>query len=142
VSEYAELEKLDGYGGVEYRRVAISAHKEPTAAILKLHQLIQEVPDTVIIASVGRSNGLGPVLAANSTVPVITVPNTKDVLTNAREDVWSALNMPSDVPVLTMINPKNAVQAAQLILASRNPYLYMKTRIKREAKFANVVAIK
>ena len=54
--------------------VTCSIHKEPIAGAGILNKLIQEVPDSVVIAFIGRSNGAGPVLSAQSTVPVITVP--------------------------------------------------------------------
>lgn len=141
LTEYSVLDRLANQGGLEVVRIARSAHKQTVATICELHRLVQEVSDTVIIASVGRSNGLGPILAANSTVPVITVPNTKDSKTDVYRDVWSALNMPSDVPVLTAINPANAIQAAQIILSGRNPYQYMLVRLKQEQKFMNPLVL-
>src|SRR5262249_60265271 len=50
--------------------VPCSVHKEPVAAARTLHRLAQEIPDTVVIAFIGRSNGAGPVLSAMSTTPV------------------------------------------------------------------------
>jgi phosphoribosylaminoimidazole carboxylase / phosphoribosylaminoimidazole-succinocarboxamide synthase len=49
--------------------VTCSVHKEPTTAVNIFHRLIQEVPDSVVIAYIGRSNGAGPSLSAMSTVP-------------------------------------------------------------------------
>ena len=93
--------------------VTCSIHKEPIAGANKLAQLIQEVPDSVVIANIGRSNGAGPVLSAMSTIPVITVPaSARDF----PEDVWSSLRAPSKVPVMTVLEPSNAVLAALQIL--------------------------
>src|SRR3989344_4058728 len=115
-----------------------SLHKEPVCACRELVRLAQEVPDTVIIAYVGRSNGAGPTLAANTCVPVITVPaNWKEF----PRDVWSSLRAPSDVPVLTVLDPANAVLAALQILAMRNPRLYALLRIRQEERFVNVVVL-
>ena len=82
--------------------VTCSVHKEPIAGASILNKLIQEVPDRVVIAFIGRSNGAGPVLSAQSTVPVITVPaSAKDF----PEDVWSSLRAPSKMPVMTVLEP-------------------------------------
>jgi phosphoribosylaminoimidazole carboxylase/phosphoribosylaminoimidazole-succinocarboxamide synthase len=118
--------------------VTCSIHKEPVAGAATFHRLVQEIPDTVVIANIGRSNGAGPVLSAMSTVPVITVP------ASAREfpdDVWSSLRAPSAVPVMTVLEPSNAVLAALQILSSRNPRLYARLRGQIESRTVNTVLI-
>ncbi|MEA2988550.1 MAG: phosphoribosylaminoimidazole carboxylase / phosphoribosylaminoimidazole-succinocarboxamide synthase [Alphaproteobacteria bacterium] len=118
--------------------VTCSVHKEPVAATAVLHRLVQEVPDTVVIAYIGRSNGAGPTLSASSTVPVITVP------AGAREfpeDVWSSLRAPSNVPVMTVLEPANAVLAALQILSARNPRLYAEVRAEIENRAVNMLPI-
>src|SRR6202022_4419199 len=40
--------------------VTCSVHKEPAAAASILHRMAQEIPDSVVIAYIGRSNGAGP----------------------------------------------------------------------------------
>jgi phosphoribosylaminoimidazole carboxylase/phosphoribosylaminoimidazole-succinocarboxamide synthase len=118
--------------------VTCSIHKEPVAGAGILNRMIQEVPDTVVIANIGRSNGAGPVLSALSTVPVITVPaNAKDF----PEDVWSSLRAPSKVPVMTVMEPSNAVLAALQILSARNPRIYARLRTEIESRTANVLTI-
>ena len=76
----------------------------------------------VIIAMVGMSNGLGPMLAARTSWPVVTIPLTAD---ENPLDIWSSLNVPSQVPLLMIMSKKNAVLAALNILAQKNPYAYM-----------------
>lgn len=118
--------------------VTCSIHKEPVAGAAILHKMIQEVPDSVVIANIGRSNGAGPTLSAMSTVPVITVP------ANAREfpeDVWSSLRGPSNVPVMTVLEPANAVLAALQILSARNPRIYARVRGEIENRTTNTIAI-
>ena len=78
----------------------------------------QEVPDSVVIAYIGRSNGAGPTLSAMSTIPVITVPAS---IKEFPDDLWSSLRAPSNVPVMTVLEPSNAVLAALQILSARNP---------------------
>jgi len=118
--------------------VTCSVHKEPVAAAAILHRLIQEVPDTIVIANIGRSNGAGPTLSAMSTVPVITVPaNAKEF----PEDVWSSLRAPSKVPVMTVLEPANAVLAALQILSARNPRIYAHIRGEIENRTVNTLTI-
>lgn len=118
--------------------VVCSMHKEPVRAMLELQRLVQEVPDTVVIALVGMSNGAGPTLSAATTVPVITVPASATEFPN---DVWSSLRTPSNVPVMTVMNPKNAALAALNILSARNPAIYKELRYDLEARLMNVVPI-
>ncbi|HZT27677.1 MAG TPA: phosphoribosylaminoimidazolesuccinocarboxamide synthase [Pseudolabrys sp.] len=118
--------------------VTCSIHKEPVAGAAILHRLAQEIPDTVVIAFIGRSNGAGPVLSALSNVPVITVPaSAKDF----PEDVWSSLRAPSAVPVMTVLEPSNAVLAALQILSARNPRLYAKLRGDIEKRTVNTIQL-
>jgi phosphoribosylaminoimidazole carboxylase/phosphoribosylaminoimidazole-succinocarboxamide synthase len=118
--------------------VTCSIHKEPVAGANKLAHLIQEVPDSVIIANIGRSNGAGPVLSAQSTIPVITVPaSARDF----PEDVWSSLRAPSKVPVMTVLEPANAVLAALQILSARNPRIYAHLRSEIESRAVNTLTI-
>jgi phosphoribosylaminoimidazole carboxylase/phosphoribosylaminoimidazole-succinocarboxamide synthase len=118
--------------------VTSSVHKEPVAAAAILHRMAQEVPDSVMIAYIGRSNGAGPTLSAMSTVPVITVPaSARDF----PEDVWSSLRSPSKVPVMTVLEPSNAVLAALQILSARNPRIYARLRTEIESRTVNVLTI-
>jgi phosphoribosylcarboxyaminoimidazole (NCAIR) mutase len=100
--------------------------------------MLQNVPDSVVIAYVGMSNAAGPMLSANSMAPVITVPAS---LSNFHEDVWSSLRMPSNVPVSTVLNPANAFLAALRILAMRNPFFYALLAGELEKRVVNTVVI-
>jgi phosphoribosylcarboxyaminoimidazole (NCAIR) mutase len=73
------------------------------------------------------------VVAASSLHPVIACPvfhDEGDYLIN----IHSTLQMPSDVPVMTVLNPKNAALAAVKILAASDEGL----RKKIEKRIANV----
>ena len=118
--------------------VTCSAHKQPILAARTLQRLLQDVPDTVVIAHIGRSNGAGPTLSALSTAPVITVPAGLKEFPN---DVWSSLRAPSNVPVMTVLEPANAVLAALQILSARNPRLYARVRGEIEARAINVIEV-
>ena len=118
--------------------VTRSAHKEPVAAASTLHSMVQEVPDSVVIAYIGRSNGAGPILSALTTIPVITVPAS---VKEFPEDVWSSLRAPSNVPVMTVLEPSNAVLAALQILSARNPRIYTQLRGEIENRTLNIAPI-
>jgi phosphoribosylaminoimidazole carboxylase/phosphoribosylaminoimidazole-succinocarboxamide synthase len=118
--------------------VTCSVHKQPVAAAGILDRMAHEIPDSVVIAYIGRSNGAGPTLSAISTVPVITVPaSVKDF----PSDVWSSLRAPSNVPVMTVLEPANAVLAAIQILSARNPRLYAHVRGEIENRTVNTIQI-
>jgi phosphoribosylaminoimidazole carboxylase PurE protein len=118
--------------------VTCSVHKEPVAAASILHRMAQDVPDSVVIAYIGRSNGAGPTISAMSTIPVITVPAS---VKEFPEDVWSSLRAPSKVPVMTVLEPANAVLAALQILSARNPRLYAHLRAEIESRTVNTIQI-
>jgi phosphoribosylaminoimidazole carboxylase / phosphoribosylaminoimidazole-succinocarboxamide synthase len=118
--------------------VTCSVHKEPVNAAGIFHRMVQEVPDTVVIAYIGRSNGAGPTLSAMSTVPVITVPAS---IKEFPDDLWSSLRAPSAVPVMTVLDPGNAVLAALQILSGRNPLLYAKERGEIENRTVNTIQL-
>ena len=125
-----------GHASVEITTITCSAHKSPVTAYNCLNIALQKNPNSVVISFIGKSNGAGPMLSAICTVPVITVPVTAKEFPN---DIWSSLRTPSDVPVLTVLEPKNAVLAALQILAARNPALYAKLRYYQEKRLSNVI---
>ncbi len=114
--------------GIDMIDVALSVHKSPAKALAKLEEILQAYPDGgVIIVKVGRSNGLGPILAARTSWPVIACPAS---LKDFPEDVWSSLRMPFQVPLLTAWPDENAILAAFNILSQKNPAMY--TQIQDE----------
>ncbi len=110
--------------------VTLSGHKSPVIAINKLEELMAKYPDGgVIVAKVGRSNGLGPILSARTSWPVIAIPATME---KSPEDIWSSLRMPSAVPLSTAWPESNAIGQAMNILAQKNPVIYMLTQFELE----------
>src|SRR5205085_10621886 len=103
-----------------------------------LNPMSREVPESVVTAFIGRSNGAGPVLSAQSTIPVITVPASAKAFP---EDVWSSLRAPSKVPVMTVLEPSTAVLAALQILSARNPRIYAQVRSDIESRMVNTLTI-
>ena len=118
------LPEVPNLTGVNVEKVvAYSGHKAPCTSISKLEDILASYPEGgVIIALIGMSNGLGPILAARTSLQVISVPLT---VKEKPHDVWSSLEMPNKVPNATILAPENAVLAALNILAQKNPVAYM-----------------
>lgn len=108
---------------IRVENIAVSGHKSPGRCLNVLEGTLSIFPEGgVLIAMVGMSNGLGPMLAARTSWPVITIPLTAE---ENSLDVWSSLSVPSQVPLMTILSKKNAILAAFNILAQKNPYAYM-----------------
>ena len=98
-----------------------SAHKTPEKA-LKLINKGNKMKNVCYVTIAGRSNALSGLVAANSVHPVIACPpfsSKEDYLIN----IHSTLQMPSETPVLTVIDAGNAALAVVRILASGNATL-------------------
>jgi 5-(carboxyamino)imidazole ribonucleotide mutase len=111
-----------GNSGLTMEVVTISGHKSTQRAIDKLNEIeAANMANTIIISFVGMSNGLGPVLAAHTTIPVIAVPAS---FKSFHDDVYSSLRMPSDCPMTTIVSHDNAILAVLNILTMNNPAIY------------------
>ena len=107
--------------------VTKSAHKSTRESLDKLEEILGKYPDGgCVVAKVGRSNGLGPVVAARTSWPVIAIPAT---LGKNPEDVWSSVRMPSLVPLMTVWPEYNALLAAANVLGQKNPAIYAMRQI-------------
>ena len=105
-------DKLDEFN-IPWEQHAASAHKEPrkVLAILETHQ---SEKDLVYITIAGRSNALSGFVAANSEHPTLACPpfsDKADMLVN----IHSTLQMPSNTPVMTVIDPGNCALAVKRI---------------------------
>jgi len=104
--------KLDDYG-VSWEQHAASAHKQP----LKVLEILDDNKDKeniIYITIAGRSNALSGFVAANSNFPTLGCPpfsDKSDMLVN----IHSTLQMPSNTPVLTVIDPGNCALAVKRI---------------------------
>ncbi len=95
---------------------ACSAHKE-TKRLLELIEGWENSGDSIVYVTVaGRSNALSGVVACNTKHPVLAVPPFKDK-DDFMVNINSTLQMPSNTPVLTVLEPKNAAQAIERIFA-------------------------
>ncbi len=121
------LKKFD----IPYEIRVISAHKVPEMLIEYVKKMNKE-KEVVYVTIAGRSNGLSGATAGSSMHPVIACPPFKDkhdYLIN----IHSTLQMPSDTPVLTVLEPQNCALAAAKIFSLSNKALRkkMETHIKK-----------
>lgn len=104
--------KLDKYSIVWEQHVA-SAHKEPLK-VLKILNTNKDEKDIVYITIAGRSNALSGFVAANSEFPTLACPPFSDKA-DMMVNIHSTLQMPSNTPVLTVIDPGNCALAVKRI---------------------------
>ncbi len=117
--------------GVESEVIVASAHKVPKK-VADIVEKYNSVEDVVFVGVAGRSNALSGVLAANSVHPVFACPPFKDK-TDMMVNLNSSLMMPSDTPVMTVIDPANLVLSVVKIFAEKDASLRVKV-IERIAK--------
>lgn len=113
--------------GVRFEEIVASAHKNPEK-ILKLLKKTNASKDAIVYITIaGRSNALSGMIAANSKHPVIACPPFKDKR-DYQINIHSTLQMPSETPVLTIIDPVNAALAAVRLLGLQNANLSQKVK--------------
>lgn len=108
----AELDKW----GVPSLVHVLSAHKVPEMLIDLIAEYNESEASIVYVTIAGRSNGLSGVTAGSAVHPVIACPpfaSKEDMILNLN----STLQMPSDVPVLTLLDPVNCALAVVRIFA-------------------------
>ncbi|MEE8341674.1 MAG: AIR carboxylase family protein [Candidatus Neomarinimicrobiota bacterium] len=91
-----------------------SAHKQPLD-VLNIIKSNSDEKGIVYITIAGRSNALSGFVAANSDFPVVACPPFKDK-TDMLVNIHSTLQMPSNAPVLTILDPGNCALAVKRIL--------------------------
>ena len=105
-------DKLDEFN-IRWEQHAASAHKEPLK-VLEILEANKDEKDLVYITIAGRSNALSGFVAANSDHPTLGCPpfsDKADMLVN----IHSTLQMPSNTPVMTVIDPGNCALAVKRI---------------------------
>jgi len=105
-------DNLDEYG-ISWEQHAASAHKQPLK-VLEILEANKDSKDIIYITIAGRSNALSGFVAANSEFPTLGCPpfsDKSDMLIN----IHSTLQMPSNTPVLTVIDPGNCALAVKRI---------------------------
>jgi len=116
-----ELDKWD----IPHKIIVVSAHKVPELLYNVIRRYNSYKGQLCYITVAGRSNGLSGVTAGSSFHPVIACPpfaDKDDMMVN----IQSTLQMPSDVPVLTVLDPANAALCAVRIFALGNSALRKK----------------
>ena len=102
--------------GVRSEMYVASAHKVPELCLDIVNEFNKSDDEIVYVTMAGRSNALSGFVAANAIHPVVACPpfsDKSDYLIN----IHSTLNMPSDTPCMTVIDPQNAAMAVLRILA-------------------------
>ena len=105
-------DKLDEFG-ISWEQHAASAHKEPLK-VLEILNANKDKENIVYITIAGRSNALSGFVAANSEFPTLGCPpfsDKADMLVNFH----STLQMPSNTPVMTIVDPGNCALAVKRI---------------------------
>ena len=108
-------DKLDDYG-IAWEQHVASAHKQPLE-VLEILETNKDGKDIVYVTIAGRSNALSGFVAANSEFPTLGCPpfsDKADMLVN----IHSTLQMPSNTPVLTVIDPGNCALAVKRIFGA------------------------
>ena len=103
---------MDKYG-ISWEQHAASAHKQPLK-VLEILEANKDSKEIIYITIAGRSNALSGFVAANSEFPTLGCPpfaDKSDMLIN----IHSTLQMPSNTPVLTVIDPGNCALAVKRI---------------------------
>lgn len=105
-------DKLDEFG-ISWEQHAASAHKQPLK-VLEILTKNKEEKDIVYITIAGRSNALSGFVAANSEFPTLGCPPFSDKA-DMMVNIHSTLQMPSNTPVLTVVDPGNCALAVKRI---------------------------
>lgn len=98
--------------GIAQEWIVASAHKTPKKALEVLER--NENEPVIYITVAGMSNALSGFCAGNTKNPVIACPPFADKI-DMLVNIHSTLQMPSNVPVMTVLNPRNAVLCAKAI---------------------------
>lgn len=93
-----------------YREHICSAHKKTKELLKILDDYEKSGRRIVYITVAGRSNALSGVVACNTNHPVIACPPFKDKA-DMTININSTLQMPSKVPVMTILEPENVAMS-------------------------------
>ena len=108
-------DKLDEYN-IKWEQHAASAHKEPKK-VLDILESNENDNHILYVTIAGRSNALSGFVAANSSFPTLACPPFSDK-TDMLVNIHSTLQMPSNTPVLTVVDPGNCALAIKRIFGA------------------------
>ena len=100
---------------IEYYK---SAHKN-TRDVLSIIDKYNDIRNIIYVTVAGRSNALSGVVASNTSHVVIACPPFKDKI-DCMTNINSTLQCPSNVPVLTCLEPENVALAIDYIYRMTN----------------------
>jgi len=137
--DWAEkITKELGRWSIPYEVRVLSAHKVPELLVGLIEKFNAFEGELIYVTIAGRSNGLSGVTAGSAIHPVIACPPFADK-DDMAINIHSTLQMPSEVPVLTVLDPVNCALAVVRIFALndqqlREKYLEHLKKIKAEFK--------
>ncbi len=100
---------------LKYNSHIFSAHKNTKELLDLLDYYNNSDMNIVFVTVAGRSNALSGVVACNTHFPVIACPPFKDKM-DMMVNIQSTLQMPSNVPVMIILEPCNVVAAINRIM--------------------------
>ncbi len=117
-------DELDKWN-IPHKVIVVSAHKVPELLVEVIREYNHFDGKVCYVTIAGRSNGLSGCTAGSSFHPVIACPpfaDKDDMMVN----INSTLQMPSDTPVLTVLDPQNVAMCIVRIFGLSNPALRKK----------------
>ena len=117
VSDTPHVEKFNKFAsdaGIILEWKFASAHKQTFEVMDTIARVEENYTNVIWITVAGRSNALSGVVASNTRFPVIACPPFKDKM-DMMVNINSTLQMPSKVPVMTILEPSNVILACQKI---------------------------
>jgi phosphoribosylaminoimidazole carboxylase PurE protein len=117
-------DELDKWN-IPHKVIVVSAHKVPELLVKVIDEYNRFQGQLCYVTVAGRSNGLSGCTAGSSYHPVIACPpfvDKDDMMVNLN----STIQMPSDTPVLTVLDPQNVAMSIVRIFALSNPELRKK----------------
>ena len=95
--------------------IVASAHRNTQLVLDAIKEYDEKKEKVIYITVAGKSNALSGVVAANSKRPVIACPPFADKI-DMMVNIHSTLQCPAEVPVMTILDPKNVSLAVERIL--------------------------
>ena len=111
----SKIEEVFNEHNVEYIIHVASAHKSPKR-VLEIIESCSKEYKKIFITVAGRSNALSGFVAANTYLPTLACPPFADK-TDMMINIHSTLQMPSAVPVMTVLDPRNCAFAAMMFIS-------------------------
>lgn len=127
-------DELDTWN-IPHKVQVVSAHKVPELLVEIVREYNQFDGQLCYVTIAGRSNGLSGCTAGSSVHPVIACPPFKDK-TDMMVNLNSTVQMPSETPVLTVLDPNNVANCIVRMFALNDADL----RAKYEAHVQDVKA--